>query len=147
LRRHGPEKSRPFGGVQLAFFGDLYQLPPVVAGADREIFQRHYESPYFFFGARDGKIQAGINRAGKDLPAKRRSFYPACSTRFAITRVTAPELAWLNCRLDPDFEPEAKELYITLTATNAQADEVNAAELSKLKTAEKNIYRRNYRRF
>ncbi len=28
LRLNGPEEKQPFGGVQMIFIGDLYQLPP-----------------------------------------------------------------------------------------------------------------------
>ena len=39
---------RPFGGVRVIAIGDLYQLPPVVASAEREAFSKLYPSPYFF---------------------------------------------------------------------------------------------------
>ena len=32
----------------MIFIGDLYQLPPVVKGKEREVFKTHYNSPYFF---------------------------------------------------------------------------------------------------
>src|SRR4030065_2236721 len=32
LRLNGPQADKPFGGIQMAFIGDLYQLPPVVTG-------------------------------------------------------------------------------------------------------------------
>ena len=37
LRRHGPRPSQPFGGIQMLFIGDLYQLPPVVTPDDEEV--------------------------------------------------------------------------------------------------------------
>jgi ATP-dependent DNA helicase PIF1 len=51
LRLNGPEADKPFGGIQMAFFGDLYQLPPVVTVGEKEVFQALYETPYFY-GAR-----------------------------------------------------------------------------------------------
>ena len=35
LRIHGKKKSLPFGGIQMIFIGDLYQLPPVVRYRER----------------------------------------------------------------------------------------------------------------
>ena len=48
LRRFGKDPEAPFGGVQMIFFGDLLQLPPVVTRQDRRIFEEIYESAYFF---------------------------------------------------------------------------------------------------
>jgi hypothetical protein len=44
--------SRAFGGVQLLLLGDMFQLPPVVSSAERDVFAaRGYASPYFFSAA------------------------------------------------------------------------------------------------
>jgi len=48
LKMHGRVKGKPFGGIQMIFFGDLYQLPPVVTSSEKEIFEDVYKSPYFF---------------------------------------------------------------------------------------------------
>jgi ATP-dependent DNA helicase PIF1 len=48
LRLNGPESDKPFGGIQMAFIGDLYQLPPVVTSGEKEVFQSLYETPYFY---------------------------------------------------------------------------------------------------
>ena len=39
LRLNGPLENKPFGGIQMIFIGDLFQLSPVVTGADKEIFK------------------------------------------------------------------------------------------------------------
>lgn len=41
--------DRPFGGLQLIMFGDLYQLPPVVKADERKILQELYKGDYFFY--------------------------------------------------------------------------------------------------
>ena len=48
MRQNGRNSHKPFGGVQMIFIGDLYQLPPVVTSREKEIFRGHYDSPYFF---------------------------------------------------------------------------------------------------
>ncbi len=48
LRLNGRNGSLPFGGTQMVFIGDLYQLPPVVTNREKRIFTEHYPSPYFF---------------------------------------------------------------------------------------------------
>ena len=48
LRLNGPKPDKPFGGIQMAFIGDLYQLPPVVTGGEKEVFQSLYDTLYFY---------------------------------------------------------------------------------------------------
>ncbi len=48
LRKWGKAKGMAFGGVQMVFIGDLYQLPPVVSRGEGESFSNTYDSPYFF---------------------------------------------------------------------------------------------------
>jgi ATP-dependent DNA helicase PIF1 len=38
LRLNGPRPRERFGGLQMIFIGDLYQLPPVVTGQERGLF-------------------------------------------------------------------------------------------------------------
>lgn len=44
--RHVRRNQQKFGGVQMLFIGDLYQLPPVVR--DEYILSMYYSSPFFF---------------------------------------------------------------------------------------------------
>ena len=48
LHLNGKETNKPFGGLQIIFIGDLYQLPPIVLRQEKEIFKYHYATPYFF---------------------------------------------------------------------------------------------------
>lgn len=48
LRRYGPKRDEPFGGVRLLFFGDLHQLPPVLTPSEAPLFANYWEGPWFF---------------------------------------------------------------------------------------------------
>ena len=48
LRHYSGNMREPFGGKQMLFVGDVFQLEPVVTRDEREILNRFYEAPYFF---------------------------------------------------------------------------------------------------
>ena len=44
-------RKRPyerFGGVQMLFIGDMFQLPPVIKDPEWRLLSEFYNSPYFF---------------------------------------------------------------------------------------------------
>ncbi|MEK7084547.1 MAG: AAA family ATPase, partial [Patescibacteria group bacterium] len=141
LRIHRNDKARAFGGVQMIFIGDLYQLPPVVAGQEKHIFSSHYESPYFF-SARVFSPQANLltsESACEMELVELEKVYRQTDADFiellnAIRNNTADEsvIARLNARYDPSFRHTTDDRYITLTTTNAMADDLNGQELRKL---------------
>lgn len=48
LRTYTHNHREPFGGKQMLFVGDVFQLEPVVKTDERDILARFYPSPYFF---------------------------------------------------------------------------------------------------
>lgn len=131
LRRHGPTPRTPFGGVQMVFVGDLYQLPPVVTGSEREIFQTVYETPYFFSAHALEDAEIEIIELPKIYRQKDRQFVELLN-RIRNDTVDDSDLALLNSRIDEDFEPPADSFYITLTTTNRTADRINGEKLDTL---------------
>lgn len=130
IARRAP--NRPFGGVRMAFFGDLYQLPPVVTRREKAAIDALYETPYFYSSLAFQQVDVKLVELEK--------VYRQTDDRFldllgAIRsgRVTEAELALLNSRCLPDFEPGPADLYVQLTATNALADETNQRQLARLR--------------
>ena len=131
LRLHGPDASLPFGGVQMIFIGDLYQLPPVVTGQEKEIFRTHYATPYFF----SAKVLDGLEMALVELDTVYRQKDDEFIRLLNAIRngtVTEGDIALFNQRYDPHFETSREDYFIHLTSTNNLADRVNEEHLAKL---------------
>jgi ATP-dependent DNA helicase PIF1 len=48
LRRNRDKLDEPFGGVQMVFIGDLFQLPPVLKDGERKKILNDFTGQYFF---------------------------------------------------------------------------------------------------
>ena len=131
LRLNGPAQKQPFGGVQMIFIGDLYQLPPVVSSAEREIFRSHYASPYFFSAKVFAELDLEFVELEKVYRQKDDEFVRLLNTIRNRT-VTDDDLALFNKRCDPQFNPPAGSFYLSLTSTNDLADTINEKRLAEL---------------
>lgn len=131
--RGARKKRAPFGGVQMIFIGDLYQLPPVVTAHDREHFRAAYASPYFFSAGvmTQGVFKLEFVELDKVYRQKDERFIEILN---AVRRneVTQDVVAALNERVCPCSEAPDPGC-IHLTTTNAAADSINAEMLGRLK--------------
>uniref|UniRef100_A0A7V4DF20 WYL domain-containing protein n=1 Tax=Candidatus Caldatribacterium californiense TaxID=1454726 RepID=A0A7V4DF20_9BACT len=131
LRVYGPSLSEPFGGVQMVFVGDLYQLPPVVKRAERLLFTEYYESPYFFsaFAFREiHPVVLVLNKVYRQSDPK----FVELLNRIRNNTATDEDLALLNARVFPDYVPGEGEFVIHLTTTNDLAQRANEGKLAEL---------------
>lgn len=131
LRMYGPDKDRPFGGVQMVLVGDLYQLPPVVNGEEMEIFSSHYHSPYFFSARVFEGFPIEIIELEKVYRQKDQEFVDLLN-RIRNNSVEEDDIKNLNSRYLTDFKPKAGQFYISLTTTNKRADEINEEHLARI---------------
>ncbi|MEN6467606.1 MAG: AAA family ATPase [Smithella sp.] len=131
LRLNGPDEKLPFGGVQMIFIGDLYQLPPVVTSAERDIFKSHYPTPYFFSAKCFDQLNIEYVELEKVYRQKDDEFVRLLNT-IRNRSVTDDDLAQFNKRCDPGFEAPAGSFYLSLTSTNALADTINEKRLTEL---------------
>jgi ATP-dependent DNA helicase PIF1 len=141
LRHHRQEESMPFGGVQMVFIGDLYQLPPVVAGdAEKEIFRSYYSSPYFFSAKVMSELEMTFLELKKIYRQKNEDFIRLLN-KVRDNSIDHNGLAALNQRHTPELAEDLEEEFvITLTTTNAAADTKNFEELKKLPTTTKSFH-------
>jgi ATP-dependent exoDNAse (exonuclease V) alpha subunit len=133
LRLHGKKKKLLFGGIQMIFIGDLYQLPPVVTSRERSLFEGYYKSPFFF----DAKVlQEGFEMDFIELEKvyrQRDDAFLAILNAIRNNTAADKDIACINSRHMPDFSESGVDFYLSLTTTNDLADTVNIKKLSELK--------------
>ncbi len=131
LRKNGRKKSAPFGGIQMIFIGDLYQLPPVLTRNDKEVLARRYASEYFF----DSDVFRDTLFELIELEKVYRQtddFFIGLLNGVRNRSITDKQIGMINARLAP-HEEEWPENAIHLTTTNAMALERNEQQLARLK--------------
>lgn len=127
---HYRGRNKPFGGVQVVMFGDLFQLPPVAKGEDWDVLKDMYDSPYFF----DAKVFALTGFQVVELDKVFRQKDPAFTgllNRIREYKTTAEDMDQLFSLYDPDYEdPTGKEIQLCTHKTYAEA--INANRLFAL---------------
>jgi len=131
LRKNGPSPRLPFGGVQMVFFGDLFQLPPVLGRDERHDFLQFYDSPYFFDSPPLEGVDIKLIELEKIYRQKDEKFVRLLGL-IRSGEVTERDLELLNERVEPDFRPPEDELWMTLTTRNDLADRINAERLAAI---------------
>ena len=124
------DRHEPFGGVQMVLFGDLFQLPPIVASdAERHIFSTFYDSPYFF----SAKVLEEIELEKVELRKVYRQearYFVRLLDAVRTNQLDYEDLEDLNERHQPLFEPTDR--YITLSARNATVNKINTRKLDEI---------------
>lgn len=128
--RHIRRNPQKFGGVQMLFVGDLYQLPPVVRDESNYILKRYYSSPFFF--------DAFVLRESELLTIELNKVYRQDDEVFVNLlnsirdgNVQQIDFELLNARYNPNFEP-LNESYVYLCSHNKMADDINQKKLKDL---------------
>ena len=132
LRLNGPRGDRPFGGIQMIFFGDLYQLPPVTTGTEKVVFRSLYKTPYFYSAKVFDSFEMEFIELEKVYRQHDEQFLSLLNS-IRNNSIAEDGLELLNQRHMPQFEPPPNDFYIYLTTTNKLAEQINASRLAKLK--------------
>ncbi|MDR0865320.1 MAG: AAA family ATPase [Candidatus Symbiothrix sp.] len=123
--------SRPFGGVQMLYIGDLFQLPPVAKEDEWNLLKDYYKSTFFF--------HAHVIQQTKPIYLELKKVYRQGDPVFVdlLNRVrnniiTTEDIQRLNELYDRNFVPDQEEGYIILTTHNYKADNINNVRLAEL---------------
>ena len=132
LTRFGPHPGEPFGGVQIALVGDLYQLPPVVTDSEEDYFSTRYQTPYFFSADSFDVDDFPSVQLSKVFRQIGDSTLTGLLNSIRDGRVTPDVFTALNRQTQPDFEPPFDEFWVTLATTNRIATSRNNKALARL---------------
>ena len=131
LRVFSGNARMPFGGKQLLFVGDVFQLEPVVKVDEREILARFYPNPFFF----SAHVFQAINLVPIELRKvyrQRDSHFVQILDRIRANEASTQELRALNTRCFPTFEPQNEDMFVTLATRRDQVDHINEKKLAEL---------------
>ncbi|HEU5292194.1 MAG TPA: AAA family ATPase [Cyclobacteriaceae bacterium] len=134
LRKNGGDAGMPFGGKQILFVGDLFQLPPVTDSSevDRFIFKEIFNSPYFFDSRAYNELNPKFFEFKKPKRQKDDLEFVKLLDSVRVCEISDSNLDKLNQQVNPNYVPDSKDFVITLTVNNAIANEVNEHRLNEL---------------
>jgi hypothetical protein len=131
VRRRHHER---FGGLQVLFIGDMFQLPPVIKEAEWSYLKEYYNSPFFF--------DSTVIKEEPPLYIEFTKIYRQSEEKFIklLNQVRNNELdddgrELLENRYQPVFRRTKNDGYIILTTHNEKARNTNAKELTNLSTS------------
>jgi len=132
LLRHYRHRNLPFGGVQMLFIGDLYQLSPVAKEEEWQLLSQYYTGPYFF--------QARVFSQLRPVYIELDHVFRQSDQRFVdlLNEVRNNCLSpanrdLLNSRYCPDWNPkQSPDFHITLSTHNRKVDAINHQEMEQL---------------
>ncbi len=135
LRVYSGNMREPFGGKQLLFVGDIFQLEPVVTHDTRDILRRYYRN-FFFFNARAFEQINLVPIELRKIYRQSDSDFIALLDRVRINRATPADMSRLNQRCNPDYQEVNGEFAITLATRRDTVDSINDEHMKALKTPE-----------
>lgn len=131
LRNIRKQPLLPFGGVQVLYIGDLFQLPPVVSNEEWDVLKDFYKSP-FFFDAQVMQQSPPVYLELKKIYRQHEADFINLLNNIRNNEAREEDLQRLHQHYKPGYESKADENYITLTTHNVRADTINREKLDRL---------------
>ncbi len=132
LRHVRYRNNEPFGGVQVIFIGDMFQLSPVATVDEWQLLSSYYSSPYFFHSQVVLQQQPVYIELDKIFRQTNGDFIRVLN-EVRNNCLSESGIKVLQSRYNPLFVPPSDDTYITLTTHNYKADQINAEEIAKIK--------------
>jgi hypothetical protein len=121
-----------FGGVQVLFIGDMFQLPPVTSENEWSLLSKYYKSPFFFSSEAYEELKPAHLELYKIYRQKEEKFITLLNN-IRNNNMDEYDFELLQERYDPEAARYADGL-ITLTTHNRTADNMNQQKLAEIES-------------
>lgn len=131
ILRHYRKNEKPFGGIQVIMFGDLYQLSPVIKNNEWEEMKEYYQFAYFFYS----HVLIGMKYRVVELDKVYRqdnNCFIDLLNKIRLADISKVDLAELNRRYQPEFSPNVHDDVVTLMTHNKRSNKWNQKMFSLL---------------
>ncbi|MBR9923294.1 MAG: AAA family ATPase, partial [Bacteroidetes bacterium] len=125
----GGNRAYPFGGKQLVFIGDPFQLPPVAKNEDWAVLGPFYDSP-FFFSSQAYQQSNVVNIELQKIYRQSDPDFIQLLNNVRSNQVTLADLQKINSRTY--WEDEIYEKEIMLSTHNRSVNDINRKKLESL---------------
>jgi hypothetical protein len=125
------KNTRPFGGVQVLFIGDLLQLPPVVKDEEWRTLRNYYKGK-FFFHAHAIQNNPPLYIELSKIFRQSDSTFISLLNNLRNNQITTADISVFNQYVQPHFDSKSQKGYITITTHNTKADQINTQSLIDL---------------
>lgn len=124
--------NEPFGGVQVLYIGDLFQLPPVIKPQEWSILREYYTGIHFF-NAKVMEEKPPLYIELSKIYRQQNDDFISVLNNLRNNQLSEKDVALLNKHVNAGFDSTKHDGYITLTTHNAKADQMNENSLKELK--------------
>ena len=130
--RHYVGSSAPFGGIQMVFVGDMFQLEPIATQKDRDTLKKIYghDCCYFYKAAAIERINLPKIEFLKIYRQNDPGFIELLE-HVRLGQMSSKDLTMINSRVSLCDD---ERMRITLTSTNADAKRINDGRLGEIQS-------------
>lgn len=131
ILRHYRKNEKPFGGIQVVMFGDLYQLSPVIRNNEWGEMKEYYQYAYFFCSHALIGMKYKVVELDKVYRQENNCFIDLLN-KVRLADISKVDLAELNRRYQPGFSPNVHDDVVTLMTHNKRSNKWNQKMFSLL---------------
>jgi tetratricopeptide (TPR) repeat protein len=137
--RKALRNTMPFGGKQMIFVGDMFQLPPVVKyGPEKDMLKDLYRTEDFYFYKSDAiKRMRLVKIEFQKVYRQDDEHFLHILEDVRLNKVTPEDIMYLNNRVH--ILPQEDDAVITLVSINKTAENINLQRLEEI-NAEEFVY-------